>query len=126
MRNLEYQSAAPCEQFPISLPVWQPGSTTLQKRNSGPSVTIATPTTFIALITLMWQISMHAMSITSATIAAGVFFSVGVAVALVPLVVLVGAARLQLKRHTPAQILAGTLVGAIVPVVVLLVIAAYM
>jgi hypothetical protein len=61
------------------------------------------------------------MSITSATIAAGVFFSVGVAVALVPLVVLVGAARLQLKRHTPAQILAGTLVGAIVPVVVLLV-----
>lgn len=80
----------------------------------------------IAIITLMWQISMHAMSITSATIAVGVFFSVSVAVALVPLVVLVGAARLQLKRHTPAQILAGTLVGAIVPVIVLLVIAAYM
>ena len=42
-----------------------------------------------------------------------------------PLVVLVGAARLRLKRHTPAQILAGTLVGAIVPVVVVLLLAAY-
>lgn len=80
----------------------------------------------IALITIMWQISMHAMSITSATIAVGLFFSVGSAMLLVPLVVLVGAARLRLKRHTPAQILAGTLVGAIAPVIVLLVLAAYM
>jgi hypothetical protein len=80
--------------------------------------------TVIAIITLMWQISMHAMSITSATIAVGVFFSVGSALLLVPLVVLVGAARLSLKRHTPAQILAGTLVGALVPVIVLLLIAA--
>ncbi len=80
----------------------------------------------IALITLMWQISMHAMSIASATIAAGVFFSIGVAVALVPLIVLVGAARLRLNRHTPAQILAGALVGALVPVVVLLLLASYL
>ena len=86
--------------------------------------TLNTFITVIAIITLMWQISMHAMSITSATIAVGVFFSVGSALLLVPLVVLVSAARLSLKRHTPAQILAGTLVGALVPVIVLLLIAA--
>jgi membrane-associated phospholipid phosphatase len=74
----------------------------------------------IALITLMWQISMHAMSISSATIAVGVIFSIGTALLLVPLVVLVGIARLRLKRHTPAQVVAGTLIGAIVPMLVLI------
>jgi membrane-associated phospholipid phosphatase len=79
--------------------------------------------TAIALITLAWQISMHAMSITSAIIAIGVVFSVGLALLFVPLAVLVGAARISLKRHTPAQVIGGTLLGALLPMIVLLVLA---
>lgn len=73
----------------------------------------------IAMITMMWQISMHMMSIAGAVLAIGVIFGVGAALLLVPLVALVAAARLHLQRHTPAQIIAGTVLGALVPVIVL-------
>jgi hypothetical protein len=73
----------------------------------------------MALITLMWQISMHTMSITGATITTNLLFGFVPALLTVPLVLLVGAARLNLKRHTPAQILAGTLVGALIPAFIL-------
>jgi hypothetical protein len=75
------------------------------------------------LITLAWQISMQTMGITGAIVAIGIVFGMTLAILLVPLIVLVGAARLNLKRHTPAQILAGTLVGALVPIGVLLALA---
>jgi len=74
----------------------------------------------IAAITLFWQISMHMMSISGAAMATSLVFSVGWALWLVPLVVLVGAARLHLKRHTSAQIFAGTLVGTFVPALLLI------
>lgn len=70
----------------------------------------------MAAITLVWQISIHAMSITSAVVATGLLFGVGPALVVFPLVPLVGAARLKLNRHTPAQVVAGTLVGALVTV----------
>ncbi len=73
----------------------------------------------MALITLVWQISMHAMSIAGATIATALLFGIGYALFTVPLIMLVSAARLKLNRHTPPQIIARTLVGALVPVVVL-------
>jgi membrane-associated phospholipid phosphatase len=38
------------------------------------------------------------------------------ALLVLPLALLVAAARLNLKRHTPAEILAGTLVGGLIPV----------
>jgi membrane-associated phospholipid phosphatase len=75
--------------------------------------------TFIMLITLAWQISMHMISIAGATVAIGIIFSVDAAMTMIPLVMLVGAARLRLKRHTPAQVIAGTIVGALVPVLML-------
>lgn len=71
------------------------------------------------LITLFWQISMHMMSITAATVALSAMFAPTIGVIAVPFVVLVGAARLRLKRHTPLQVLAGTLVGGLVPIGVL-------
>ncbi len=70
----------------------------------------------VALVTLVWQISMHAMSISGAVVAALVFFGLVPALILLPLVVLVGAARLKLQRHTPAQVIAGAAVGVIVPI----------
>ncbi len=70
----------------------------------------------MTLITLVWQISMHAMSIASAVTATALLFGALPALAVAPLVPLVGAARLKLRRHTPAQVIAGTLVGALVTV----------
>lgn len=72
----------------------------------------------MAAITLVWQISMHAMSITSAVVAALTFFGLIPALILLPLIILVGVARLKLKRHTVAQVIAGVVVGALVPVIV--------
>ncbi|MAU13811.1 MAG: hypothetical protein CL607_28600 [Anaerolineaceae bacterium] len=75
--------------------------------------------TLMLAITLFWQISMHTMSITAAIIAMGTMFSMTAGLVLVPLIVLVAAARLNLKRHTPGQVLGGTVVGGIVPLIVL-------
>ncbi len=69
----------------------------------------------IALITLTWQISMHMMSITGVMVAAYAFFGPGWAMLVLPFWLLVAAARLQLGRHNPAQLLAGALVGVLVP-----------
>ncbi len=68
-------------------------------------------------ITLMWQISIHAVSISGMTVALGMLFGVLPALASAPLVVLVGAARVKLDRHTPAQVVAGTGVGMLIPLV---------
>jgi membrane-associated phospholipid phosphatase len=76
----------------------------------------------IALITLVWQISMHAMSISGAVVAAFAFFGLLPALLLLPLVVLVGAARLKLQRHTPAQVVAGAAVGVVVPLLLFILI----
>lgn len=71
----------------------------------------------VAVITLVWQISMHAMSITGAVVAAGAFFGIIPALILLPLIILVSAARLKLQRHTLAQVIAGALVGVLVPLI---------
>jgi len=76
----------------------------------------------MACITVFWQISMHTMTITGAAVAFGLFFDMSYALWMLPLILLVGAARLYLKRHTPAQIIGGTAVGAMVPMLVLLII----
>ena len=73
----------------------------------------------IALVTLRWQISMHAMGITAAVVASGIIFNPHWALLGVPLIILVSAARLHLKCHNAAQILAGSMVGAFVPVILL-------
>ncbi len=70
----------------------------------------------MAGVTLVWQISMHTMSISGSVVAAGAFFGAAPALAVLPLVLLVSAARLRLRRHTIAQVLAGAAVGVLVPV----------
>lgn len=65
------------------------------------------------LITLLWQISMHSMSITGAVVLAGALYGPGTALLLSPLIPVVGAARIRLRRHTPAQVVAGGLLGAV-------------
>jgi hypothetical protein len=74
------------------------------------------------VITFAWQISMHAMSISVAVVATGIVFGAAPALAVSPLLPIVGAARLRLERHTLAQVVAGAVVGAVIPLVVLAVI----
>lgn len=76
--------------------------------------------TLLALITFFWQISMHAMCITCATVAIGIAVYLPIGFLLIPFILLVGAARLSLKRHTPAQVFWGATLGAIIPVVLLI------
>jgi len=67
------------------------------------------------VITFIWQISIHAISISGATIALGALFGMLPALIIAPLIVLVGAARVNLQRHTPAQVVVGSIVGFVVP-----------
>jgi hypothetical protein len=71
------------------------------------------------VITFAWQISMHAMSISVAVVATGIVFGAAPALVVSPLLPIVGAARLRLERHTLAQVIAGAIVGAVIPLVVL-------
>lgn len=65
------------------------------------------------LITLAWKISIHvAVAAGSVTILV-VVFGPGMLVAL-PVVALVGWARIELRDHTPAQVVAGAVVGALI------------
>ncbi len=62
-------------------------------------------------ITTMWQISMHAMGIMSAAVAVTALFGAWAGLLAAPLVAMVGAARIRLRRHTLAQVIAGAIVG---------------
>lgn len=69
------------------------------------------------LITLFWQISLHAMSITSTVVLGGVVFGLVPALLASPLIPIVSAARVILRRHTVAQVIAGGLLGAVLSAV---------
>lgn len=67
----------------------------------------------MALITTSWQISIHTISVAGAVITAGTLFGTPIALVLLPLVLVVSRARLKLRRHTRAQVVAGIIVGAV-------------
>ncbi len=72
----------------------------------------------ILLGTFFSHISLHAMAITSIVSATAIVYDLGAALAYVPLLLLVVLARLVLKRHTPLQIMQGTLIGLLTPLAV--------
>ena len=67
----------------------------------------------MGLITSFWQISAHMISITGATVIVAVIFGLLPAIIIAPLIPLVAFARLNLLRHTRAQVVAGVVVGAV-------------
>lgn len=75
------------------------------------------------LLTTRWKISMHAMSITSAVITAGALYGVTAFLLLTPLILVVGVARVRLKRHTVRQVLSGIALGGGITFVMALVLA---
>jgi hypothetical protein len=73
---------------------------------------------FLGFINVRWLISNHTASIMLAAVFSGFVFGRTASVALTPVVGLTFLARLVLRRHTIAQLVAGLLVGA-APVLVL-------
>jgi membrane-associated phospholipid phosphatase len=71
----------------------------------------------LASITLVWQISIHSMSITGAVVTIGAIFGLPQALVIAPLVPLVGIARIKLQRHTWSQVIAGTMLGCILSLI---------
>ena len=69
----------------------------------------------MAAITVFWQISMHTMSISSALMALALLFSLPIALVCAPLLALVYAARYRLGRHSHPQLLGGTILGSLLP-----------
>jgi hypothetical protein len=69
---------------------------------------------FIALfITFFWKMSIHVASVAGAIVILVLVFGLRFAL-LAPVVLLVGWARVELSDHTPRQVTAGALIGAIV------------
>ncbi|MFN8374341.1 MAG: hypothetical protein U0694_15870 [Anaerolineae bacterium] len=67
----------------------------------------------MALITLVWQISVHMIGISGAVVVVALWFGALYGLLMSPLIVVVGMARLVLKRHTLRQVLIGALVGCV-------------
>jgi hypothetical protein len=67
----------------------------------------------MALITTLWQISIHSVSVTGVAVTLGAMYGLIAGLIMIPVVVLVAVARLRLRRHTRAQVIAGIVVGGI-------------
>lgn len=67
----------------------------------------------LGIINSRWLISFHATAITAAFIITGLVFGWGASLFILPLVIAVIFVRLYLKRHSPAQVLAGLIFGVI-------------
>lgn len=65
----------------------------------------------LGLINTRWLISIHATAAASTWMIATLVFGWVVGAILLPFVILISAIRLYLKRHTPAQVLAGIALG---------------
>jgi hypothetical protein len=76
-------------------------------------VAMATGLVIALLITLFWKMSIHVASVAGAIVILVLVFGAGFLLS-VPVVALVGWARVELHDHTPAQVTVGAAIGAIV------------
>ncbi len=81
--------------------------------------------TIMLLGTFFLHLSLHAMAMASIVSATYLVYGMGQALLLLPLLLLVVAARLVLRRHTPAQVISGALIGLLTPLVVVVVVGAF-
>jgi membrane-associated phospholipid phosphatase len=65
----------------------------------------------LGLINTRWLISIHATAAAATWLIATLIFGWPVGLVLLPLLILIAWIRLYLKRHTPAQVLAGISLG---------------
>lgn len=100
----------------------------LNHLQASPILLILTLVTFVQLTlmlvgTFFDHISTHAMGISSVTSATSLVFGVQTGAVFIPLILLVVLARLVLKRHNTFQVMVGTLIGGLVPFLVIPVVA---
>ncbi|NLF78592.1 MAG: phosphatase PAP2 family protein [Chloroflexi bacterium] len=65
----------------------------------------------IAVVNRFWLISFHAMAAAAMSLVLGLIFGPLAGIVLIPLIGVVVAVRLYLRRHTVAQVIAGMLLG---------------
>lgn len=65
----------------------------------------------LGIINIYWLISMHATGIMATMMIVGLVFGWAASLIVLPFVISVGWVRLYLKRHTPAQVIAGLILG---------------
>ena len=75
--------------------------------------------TLMLLGTFFIHISLHAMAMSSIISATAILFGFSQSLMLMPVILAVVLARLVLGRHTPLQIMAGILIGALTPFAVI-------
>ena len=75
--------------------------------------------TLMLLGTFFNHISLHAMAMTSMVSATAILFGFSQSLIFIPVLLAVSLARLVLNRHTPVQIMAGILIGALTPFAVI-------
>lgn len=71
----------------------------------------------LSLVTLFWKISFHGATITAAATATMMVAGSYYAWPVILLIPLVGWSRIRLKRHTPRQVIYGSLVGALIALI---------
>jgi membrane-associated phospholipid phosphatase len=67
----------------------------------------------LGLINIAWLISIHATGVMAALVIVGLVFGWTASLIVLPFVISVCWVRLYLKRHTPAQVAAGLILGVI-------------
>ncbi|GAA3791881.1 phosphatase PAP2 family protein [Streptomyces chiangmaiensis] len=77
------------------------------------TVTMMTTLAILAVITVAWKISVHQAVSAGAVAIAAVIYGPWMLLGFIPVAV-VGWSRIALRDHTPAQVTAGTIVGALV------------
>lgn len=70
-------------------------------------------------LTILLHVSLHAMGISSVIAATAMLYGLRESLLLLPLLLLVVLARLVLRRHTAPQILMGTIIGLLTPLLVI-------
>ncbi len=108
-RRLPYLVGTICAAITFGLLTWLHGPVLLRHLTIFNLIGLA----FLGLVTIFWQISHHATAITAAGWLVQAVFGATAGWFMFGLAVLVCANRLYLRRHTPAQLLAGIVWGTL-------------
>lgn len=106
-RHLPYLTAVLCAALAYGLIIWFDGPALLRCFSLFNVIELAA----LGLINIFWLISIHATGIMAAFVIVGLVFGWTASLIVIPFVISVCWIRLYLKRHTPAQVTAGLLLG---------------
>ena len=106
-RHWPYVTAVLCAALAYGLVVWFDGPELLRCFSLFNVVELAA----LGLINVFWLISIHATGVMAAFVIVGLVFGWGISLLVLPFVISVCWVRLYLRRHTPAQVTAGLMLG---------------